>query len=88
MAPKEWLRGFKVALIEDDEAALARLAGRMPRFEEYKEMLEAQALIEEARRRLMLRRDRVATEMRELETARKFLTSGAGDEGQRLDIRS
>ena len=83
-----WLDDFKVALIEEDERTLASLTAKLPSFDDIEEMEAAMRLIAQARTMLESKKERLAKEMREIEAARKFLTSSDSADGGRLDITS
>ncbi|WP_456452424.1 hypothetical protein [Hydrogenimonas sp.] len=84
-----WLDDFKIALIEEDERRLASLVGQIPAFETTEEIESAMRLIAQARTLMEAKKDQVAKEMREIETAKKFLTSSEEPpESGKLDITS
>jgi hypothetical protein len=83
-----WLDDFKIALIEEDEPRLASLAERLPTFESVEEMEAAMRLISQAKAMLENKKERIAKEMREIEGARKFLTSSDDPDSVRLDVTS
>ncbi|NPA29121.1 MAG: hypothetical protein GXO33_02935 [Epsilonproteobacteria bacterium] len=87
MDSSEWIRRFKIALIEENDTALAGLIGKMPPFDDIDEARQAASLIDRARQEITAKRERLKTAMAEIKKTRKFLTSSGSDEG-RFDITS
>ena len=83
-----WIERFKIALIEEDEAAMAELLASMPDFDDIEEMRSAQRLIVQAIEHFEGKMAEVARIMKEIETSRKFLTSDSDETPNRLDITS
>ncbi len=83
-----WIDRFKIALIEEDESAMADLLASMPDFESVEEMRSAQQLIAQAIELFKGKKAEVARMMKEIETSRKFLTSETSELPNRLDITS
>ena len=86
----EWLRRFKIAVIETDIETIENLLKKMPQFESVEEKIEAQHLIAEAITFLKTKRQEIAKELAEIVKAKKFLTSSRGvpHDTTRLDITS
>ncbi|HCZ18838.1 hypothetical protein [Wolinella succinogenes] len=69
-----WLREFKIALVEQDLAALERIISQMPdSFECLEEMQEAQAYMEQAREIFLIEREKVSVELERLSKMKKFV---------------
>ena len=83
-----WIERFKIALIEEDEAAMAGLLASMPEFESVEEMRIAQRLIAQAIELFEGKKAEIARTMKEIETSRKFLTSDSPEPPNRLDVTS
>jgi len=84
-----WIDDFKIALIEENETKLLSLIDTMPTFDDPDEIRTAMHLIDQARSLVEKRKRRLAEEMRQLETSKKFLTSSEEEApDRRLDITS
>lgn len=68
----EWLREFKIALIESDYKRLGALQGQIPAFESKEEMVEAQALIAQAIELFQQENEKTQATMEQLKKALKF----------------
>jgi hypothetical protein len=71
----EWLRDFKIALIESDLKRLGSLQREMPTFESKDELMEAQALIAQAIELFRTENDKTKATMEQMKKAIKFQQS-------------
>ena len=83
-----WNRQLKIALVEENEEAIDTLVGQLPDFDNVEQMERARELITQAKTMILQRKEAIAAQMREMETARKFLTSSKGQTASHLDITS
>jgi len=71
----QWLKSFKIALIEENEKKLKELIETIPAFENIDEMKEAFALISQAILMLKEKREKIKKDINKLNKAKAFLTS-------------
>jgi len=81
----EWLRDFKVALIESDFKRMGVLQLSIPTFETKEEMVEAQALIEQAIKRFKAESDKTKAAMEQMRKAIRFQQSSLGRGRSKFD---
>jgi len=85
----KWLDEFKIALIEENDAKISSLLSSMPSFDTIEENQEAMALIDQARKTYISKKERLAKQMQQLEKSRKFLLlSENKTKHPKLDIHS
>jgi hypothetical protein len=85
----KWLDEFKIALIEENDTKISSLLSSMPSFESVEEIQEAMALIDQARKTYISKKESLAKQMQKLETSRKFLLSSENrPKYPKLDIHS
>jgi len=85
----EWLDNFKIAVIEEDANKISSLISSMPNFNTVEECREAMALIEQAYSCFVKKKDKLAQQMRQIETSKKFLLSSKDEnKNYKLDIHS
>ena len=85
----EWLDNFKIAVIEEDSNKISSLLSSMPNFNSIEDCRKAMALIEEARSCFVKKKDKLAEQMRQIETSKKFLLSSKDQNKlNKLDIHS
>ncbi|WOE68925.1 hypothetical protein RZR97_07320 [Hydrogenimonas thermophila] len=85
----KWLDEFKIALIEENDTKISSLLSSMPSFNTIEENQEAMALIDQARKTYILKKNRLAKQMQQLEKSRKFLLSSENKtKHPKLDIHS
>jgi len=85
----KWLNEFKIALIEENDAKISSLLSSMPSFDTIEENQEAMALIDQARKTYISKKERLAKQMQQLEKSRKFLLlSENKTKHPKLDIHS
>ncbi len=89
-AEKEWIKTFKVAIIEEDEDLLVQMVESMPLFADIEDMQTVLALIQEATKRFESEKRSLAKEMLKVKEAKKFLisTKKESEIHRRLDIHS
>jgi len=84
-----WLDDFKIALIEEDDLKISSLISSMPSFNTIEENKEAMALIDQARKTCILKKEKLRKQMQRLEKSRKFfLSSENKTKYPKLDIHS
>jgi len=84
-----WLDDFKIALIEENDHKISSLLSSMPSFHTIEESQEAMALIDQARKAYILKKEKLAKQMQKLEKSRKFLLSSENKtKYPKLDIHS
>lgn len=71
----QWLKSFKIALIEEDEKKLKELIDTIPTFKNIDEMKEAFALISQAISMLKEKREKIQRDMNRLNKTKAFLNS-------------
>ena len=81
----EWLRDFKIALIESDFKRMGALQSSIPIFESKEEMQEAQALIEQAITRFKAENDKTKAAMEQMRKAIRFQQSNLGRGRSKFD---
>ena len=69
---KEWIKLFKIALIEKDAKSLQNLQNALPLFSKLDELKTAQALISQAIALFQQRRDKTLQDMNELKKVISF----------------
>jgi len=85
----KWLDEFKIALIEENDTKISSLLSSMPSFNTIEENQEAMALIDQARKTYISKKERLAKQMQQLEKSRKFLLlSENKTKHPKLDIHS
>jgi len=85
----KWLDEFKIALIEENDTKISSLLSSMPSFNTIENAQVAMALINEARKTYISKKERLAKQMRQLEKSRKFLLSSENrPKHPKLDIHS
>ncbi|SFP12979.1 hypothetical protein [Hydrogenimonas thermophila] len=85
----KWLDEFKIALIEENDTKISSLLSSIPSFNTIEENQEAMALIDQARKTYILKKNRLAKQMQQLEKSRKFLLSSENKtKHPKLDIHS
>lgn len=85
----KWLDEFKIALIEENDTKISSLLSSMPSFNTIEENQEAMALIDQARKTYIFKKNRLAKQMQQLEKSRKFLLSSENKtKHPKLDIHS
>jgi len=85
----KWLDDFKIALIEENDHKISSLISSMPSFNTIEESKEAMALIDQARKIYLLKKEKLAKQMQRLEKSRKFLLlSENKTKHPKLDIHS
>jgi len=85
----KWLNEFKIALIEENDTKISSLLSSMPSFNTIEEAQEAMALIDQARKTYISKKERLAEQMRQIETSKKFLLSSKDQNKlNKLDIHS
>ena len=81
----EWIRAFKIALIEADLKKLETLQQAMPKFETLEEMSEAKALIEQAIHLFQSESDKTKAAMGQMQKALKFQQSSLSGNRSKFD---
>ena len=75
MSSQDWLKEFKIALVDEDEARLDALNANMPEFDSLKQMQEAQAYIYQAVELLLQKQAELRSNMEKITKTKKFLNS-------------
>jgi len=85
----KWLDEFKIALIEENDTKLSSLLSSIPSFNTIEELKVAMALIDQARKIYISKKESLAKQMQKLEASRKFLLSSENrPKHPKLDIHS
>jgi len=85
MESKEWIRMFKIALIENNMAQIETLRGCMPPFFKLNELQTAHALIAQAITLFKQKRDKVAQNMDEVKKIISFNKSCSNNQFGRFN---
>lgn len=86
MKNREWLERFKLAVIEGDLRRLGKLQESMPEFEELDELMEASALIRQAKELFEAERLRLQQNMRQMKQGMEFQKNRLSSSSGKLDI--
>ena len=78
----QWLKLFKIAIIEEDIKAIDNLLGEIPEFKKIEHMREAYALIEDAKARFEKEQTIMKDKMNKMQHAKKFFTQ---EDAHKLD---
>ena len=79
----QWLKSFKIAIIEEDINAIDKLLAEIPEFKKIEDMREAYTLIGEAKNKFEKEQILIQQQMNKIQQTKKFLTTAK--EESRLD---
>ncbi len=82
----DWLKAFKLALIEEDTKRIDTLLSKSPRFETIEEMEEAYYLLQNAKELLLRLQGETKRQMEQIEKNKKFLASTAPQLTNKFDV--
>ncbi|MEA3372131.1 MAG: hypothetical protein U9Q62_00430 [Campylobacterota bacterium] len=83
-----WLTKLKIAIVEKNTDALAKLLEEMPELSDVQEMREAMYLLAEASELLHTLKDETAASMEQVQKNISFLRSTETQSSNKLDIKS
>ena len=81
----EWLREFKIALIESNFKRMGVLQQTIPTFESRDELVEAQVLIEQAIKLFKAENDKTKVAMEQMKKALRFQQSNLSGNRSKFD---